>query len=518
MMSLTQTLRRAVQLQPAKTAIIDHSVRKSWAEVAARVARMAGWLQRQGFNDGDRVAILSLNNFRYFELLFSVPWAGGAVVPINTRLAAPEIDYILRDSGSKFLFVDRTFEPMLSSLRSVKSLTGLIMFDGDAKNGAHAYEEIICDSETSPDKNKGGADLAGIYYTGGTTGLPKGVMLTHDNLVANAMNVIVALGYDRDTHYLHAGPMFHLADGCSSFGVTMQAGSHVFIPRFDAELFLGAVEQHAITNVTLVPTMINMFLNHPRFSKFDLSSMKRIYFGAAPMPDGLLRRALAEMPHTKFQQAWGMTELSPIATTMEARFTVLDGPNSGKLRSCGQAVSLVDVRVVDPDGVEVPRGSVGEVVVRGPTVMAGYWNQPEATKAALRDGWMHSGDGGYMDEDGFLYIVDRMKDMIVTGAENVYSAEVESTISLMEGVSEVAVIGIPSDEWGETVHAVIVMRDGAALTDQDVIEFCRGKIANYKCPRSVEFRTTPLPLSAAGKVLKTELRAPFWKGKDRAVN
>lgn len=517
-MSLTQTLRRAVQVSPAKIAVTDQSESKTWFETASRVARIASWLKQRGFGDGDRVAVLSLNNFRYFELLYSVPWAGGSVVPINTRLAAPEIDYILKDSGSKFLFIDQTFQPLVASLGSAKSLAGVVVFDGERSGGIHSYEEVLRTSEEAIDANKGGQDLAGIYYTGGTTGYPKGVMLTHDNLVANALNVIVTLQYDRDTHYLHAAPMFHLADGCSSFGVTMQAGSHVFIPRFEAELFLRTIENNKITNVTLVPTMINMFLNHPKFREFDLSSMKRIFFGAAPMSDGLLRRALSEMPNTKFQQAWGMTELSPIATTMDARFSVLDGPYSGKLRSCGQAVSLVDIRVVDGDGKEVPRGTVGEVAVRGPTVMKGYWNQPEATRTALRDGWMHSGDGGYMDDDGFLYIVDRMKDMIVTGAENVYSAEVESTISLMDGVSEVAVIGIPSDEWGETVHAVVVMREGFSSSEKEIVEFCRGKIASYKCPRSVEFRATSLPLSAAGKVLKTELRAPFWKGRERAVN
>jgi long-chain acyl-CoA synthetase len=290
------------------------------------------------------------------------------------------------------------------------------------------------------------------------------------------------------------------------------------MPRFDPLQFLEIVQRERVTNVTLVPTMINMFLSHPRFAEFDLSSFKRIYFGAAPMPDGLLRRALATMPYVQFQQAWGMTELSPIATTMDPRFSVLEGPNAGKLRSCGQAVSSVEVRVVDPNGDEVPRGTVGEVTVRGPTVMQGYWNQPEATAAALRDGWMHSGDAGVMDDDGFLYIVDRLKDMIVTGAENVYSAEVENAISLMSEVAEVAVIGIPDETWGEAVHAIVVPRTNCTITAEAVIAHCKSQIASFKAPRSVEIRITPLPLSAAGKILKTELRAPFWRDKDRGVN
>jgi long-chain acyl-CoA synthetase len=518
-MYLTQGLRRAAQIRPRSIAVRDGDRQWTWAEVLERVSRAAGMLRELGLESGDRAAVLSLNNARYFELLFAVPWAGGSVVPLNTRLAPAEIDYILEDSGSKLLFVDKTFAPMLNSLKATAHLRAVIQLDaGEEAGGILPFEPLLQASAWASDALRGGDDLAGIYYTGGTTGRPKGVMLSHGNLVSNATNVVICLGYDRDTNYLHAPPMFHLADGCSTFGVTMQGGSHVFMPRFDPLQFLEIVQRERVTNVTLVPTMINMFLSHPRFAEFDLSSFKRIYFGAAPMPDGLLRRALATMPYVQFQQAWGMTELSPIATTMDPRFSVLEGPNAGKLRSCGQAVSSVEVRVVDPNGDEVPRGTVGEVTVRGPTVMQGYWNQPEATAAALRDGWMHSGDAGVMDEDGFLYIVDRLKDMIVTGAENVYSAEVENTISLMSEVAEVAVIGIPDETWGEAVHAIVVPRANCAITAEAVIAHCKSQIASFKAPRSVEIRITPLPLSAAGKILKTELRAPFWRDKDRGVN
>lgn len=518
-MYLTQGLRRAAQIRPRAKAIVDGGRQWTWSEVLERVSRIAGMLRNLGLQDGDRAAVLSLNNAQYFELLFAVPWAGGSIVPLNTRLIANEIDYILEDSGAKYLFVDKTFVPLLKSLNATGRMRAVIQFDADRQvEGVLPFEPLMISSPPVDDVLRGGDDLAGIYYTGGTTGRPKGVMLSHGNLVANAINVMFALGYDRDTNYLHAPPMFHLADGCSTFGVTMQGGSHVFMPRFEPLQFLETVQRERVTDVTLVPTMINMFLSHPRFAEFDLSSFKRIYFGAAPMPDGLLRRALSTMPDVKFQQAWGMTELSPIATTMDPRFSVLEGPNAGRLRSCGQAVSTVEVRIADPDGNELPRGEVGEVIVRGPTVMQGYWNQPEATAAALRNGWMHSGDAGMMDEEGFLYIVDRLKDMIVTGAENVYSAEVENAISLMSEVAEVAVIGIPDETWGETVHAIVVPRANCEVTADAVIAHCRNHIAGYKTPRSVEIRPTPLPLSAAGKILKTELRAPFWRDKDRGVN
>lgn len=518
-MNLTQSLRRAAQIRPSAVATRDHGRERKWTEVVDRVARFAGALRTLGLSTGDRVAVLSLNSDRYFETLFSVPWAGGSIVPINTRLAALEVDYILSDSGATFFLVDDTFKPMVAKLASVKSMRAVIQFDAPASAvDILAYEQLIRESGLIEDALRGGDDLAGIYYTGGTTGRPKGVMLSHGNLVANATNVIICLGYDRDTVYLHAPPMFHLADGCSTFGVTMLGGSHVFTPRFDPLGFLQAVSSEHVTNVTLVPTMISMFLNHPRFGEFDLSSLKRIYFGAAPMPDGVLRAALAKMPAVAFQQAWGMTELSPIATTMEPRFSVVDGPYAGRLRSCGQPVCLAEVRVVDAGGREVPRGEIGEVSVRGPTVMQGYWNQSEATAQVLRNGWIHSGDAGYMDEEGFLYIVDRLKDMIVTGGENVYSAEVENVISLMPEVAEVAVIGIPDDVWGEAVHAVVVPRDGVSLTPDAIVAHCKERIAGFKAPRSVDIRSTPLPLSAAGKILKTELRAPFWRSRNRGIN
>ena len=519
-MQLTQGLRRAAQIRPNGVAIRDGGQVRDWRTEIDRVARLAGALRALGLAPGDRVAILALNGARYFEALFAIPWAGGVAVPVNTRLAAPEIAYVLEDSGAGILLIDDSFAGQLATLGPAgRALRAVIhLGDAPAPAGMAGYEAILAATQPAADAGRGGDDLAGIYYTGGTTGQAKGVMLSHGNLVSNAMNVIVCVGYDRDTLYLHAPPMFHLADGCSTFGVTIQGGGHVFLPRFEPLVFLEAVERERVSDVTLVPTMLNMLISHPRFGDFDLASFKRIYFGASPMPDAVLLRALALLPHCKFQQAWGMTELSPIACTMDWRYTVASGPHAGRLRSCGQPVPMVELRIVDADGNEVPRGMVGEVVVRGPTVMQGYWQKPEATAAALRGGWPHSGDGAYMDDEGFVYIVDRLKDMIVTGGENVYSAEVESAISLLDGVAEVAVIGIPDETWGEAVHAIVVPRPGRALDPALVIAHCRGRIAGYKMPRCVTIRTEPLPLSAAGKVMKTELREPHWRGRDRKVN
>ncbi|MBM3643171.1 MAG: long-chain fatty acid--CoA ligase [Alphaproteobacteria bacterium] len=324
----------------------------------------------------------------------------------------------------------------------------------------------------------------------------------------------MALRYDAGTAYLHAAPMFHLADGCSSFAVTMCAGRHVFLPRFEPVAFRRLVRDQAVTDSTIVPTMMAALVNDPAATPADYASLRRLYYGAAPMPEATIRRALALLPQVKFQQAWGMTELSPIGCTIEPRYSVVDGPDAGRLASCGKPVSSVELRILDAVGREVPRGTVGEIAVRGPTVMQGYWNRPAETAEALRGGWMHSGDAAYMDEQGFVFIVDRLKDMIVSGGENVYSAEVENAISLLPGVAEVAVVGVPDPRYGEAVHAIIVPRPGARLDAEQVIAACRERIAGYKCPRAVTFRAEPLPLSAAGKVLKAELRAPFWAGRE----
>lgn len=517
-MRLTQGLIRAGQVAGGALAVVDGPHRRTWNETIERIARLAAGMRFLGLQRGDRAAILSLNSHRYFEFLYGAVWGGGAAVPINIRLAPPEIDYILQDSGAKLLLIDDTFLPLLPKLASVKALEAVIYLgDGAAPQGLLPYEAVIAESDPMADADVKGDDLAGIYYTGGTTGMAKGVMLSHANLVANAMNVIIALAYTRACTYAHAAPMFHLADGCSSFSITMLGGRHVFLPRFDPAHFLKLVAAERITDTTLVPTMVRMLVDHPELPKTDISSLRRIYYGAAPMPTGVIRKAVSLLPGIKLQQAWGMTELSPIGCTIEPEYTTLEGPLAGRVASCGRPLTSVELRIVDEHGAEVPRGVVGEIAVRGPTVMLGYWNKPEETAKALRDGWMHSGDAAYMDEEGFVFIVDRLKDMIVSGGENIYTAEVESAISLIDGVAECAVIGVPDETYGEVVHAIVVAKPGAQLGAEAIMAGCRDRIAGYKCPRSVTIRAEPLPLSGAGKVLKTELRAPFWKGRTSRI-
>lgn len=516
---LTQTLKRAAQLRPRSAATICCDRHRTWAEVLDRVARAAAGLQRLGLELGGRVAVLALNSDRYFEAYYAVPWAGGVLVPLNTRLAPADLQYMVRDAGVRTLCVDESFVAMVAGLRADCPQLEHVIFLGDepaAGAGLLAWDDLVSRHEPALDAGRGGSDLAGIFYTGGSTGRPKGVMLSHGNLVSNAVNGCYMIGYDASSIFLHAAPMCHLTDGMSTVAVTMAAGAHVFIAKFDPMQVLEQVARHNITNVTLVPTMIAMLLEVPGIADMDLSSLRQFMFGSAPMPEATLKRAVAIWPDMLFLHGWGMTELSPIGTMLplSMRKPAIAGD---RLKSCGQAMPNIELLVVDGDDREVPRGTAGEIVVRGPTVMQGYWGKPAETAAAMRNGWFHTGDAAVMDEDGYVYIVDRLKDMIISGGENIYSTEVENAISLMPGVLEVAVIGIPDDKWGERVLAIVVPRPGASVSEEAVIAWSRNRIAAYKCPRSVMVRAERLPLSGAGKVLKSELRDPYWAGRGRKI-
>jgi long-chain acyl-CoA synthetase len=519
MFALTQGLRRAVQIKPNGPATAFASRRRTWAQTQDRVARVAGALSALGVHRGDRVAILALNSDRYLELMYAIPWIGAAMVPINTRLAAPEIEYILADSGAVALFIDGAMAHHLSALDGkIRGVREIIWLDDIASPEGMLHYEDLTAYETADDVGAANDDLAGLFYTGGTTGQSKGVMLSHTNLVVNAMNAVAGMGFNADTAYIHSGAMFHLADGASSFGVTMTGGRHAFVPRFEPVEVLQTIASEKITHAQFVPTMINMLVNHSRFKEFDLSTLSFILYGASPMPEGVLRKAIEVMPHVRLMHGYGMTEAAPIVTLLDPKYTTLSGPFAGRLKSCGQVALGCEVKVVDADRKEVPRGTTGELAVRGANIMTGYWNKPDETAAVLENGWYYTGDGAYMDREGFVFIVDRLKDMIISGGENVYSAEVENAISLIPGVGEVAVIGVPDEQWGERVHAIIVAKPGVTLTADDVMTHCRDQIAGYKCPKSVDFRATALPLSGAGKVLKRELREPYWKGYTKAVN
>lgn len=505
-MYLTQGLHRGCQQTPDSMMIVGGGREQTFREVAQRVEKLAGGLGELGVKAGDRVAMLALNSHCYHEYLLAVPWADGVLNPLNIRWSAREIGYALRDSNTQVLMIDDAHREMLTAIRSDCGHLLTVIYCGEdtPPEGTVAYEQLIAEASGVPDARRSGGELAGIFYTGGTSGEPKGVMLSHAAIMTSWLGA-VASGHvfrlRQGTRCLHAAPMFHLA-GLTAWGATTLLGAtHVVVPRFEPHAVLSAVQSHHVTDVALVPTMVQAIVDYPGLSSFDLSSLRAILYGGSPIPKPLLERAGAAMPQVAFTQAYGMTELAPIATLLGPE----DHATAGLLQSAGRAAPNCEVRIVDEDGVEVPRGTVGEIVVRGGNVMLGYWNKPDETASAVRDGWMHTGDGGRMDEDGYVFVVDRIKDMIVTGGENVYSVEVESAIARNPAVAQCAVIGVPDPDWGERVHAVVVLQPGNTGRPEEIRADAKRYIAGYKAPRSVDFVET-LPTSASGKVLKRELR------------
>jgi len=524
-MYLTQGLKRSAQVARNQTSTCmlapdGTERRRTWGETLDRVERLAGAMHDLGLEQGDRAAILSLNSDRYFEFFYATAWAGGVFVPINIRLAPPEIAFWLNDSEAKLLFIDAQFAPVLKALEGKLPRVEQVVYLGDdaAPDGMLGYEHILETAAPAPDAEAGYEDLAGLFYTGGTTGRSKGVMLSHRNLIYNAFNTMAVFHYEIGARYLHAPPMFHIADCVAVFGYTQMGGEHYFIPMFSPEGTLDAIQRWGVTDTLLVPTMVNMTVNHPDVERYDLSSFKRLAYGASPMPEAVIVRAMELMPDVRFYHAYGQTECAPLTSTNGPESHVFEGPLAYKFRSVGRSAPGVEVEIRDENDNEVPRGMVGEICVRGANVMQGYWRQPELTAQALRGGWMHSGDGGYMDDDGYIYVVDRMKDMIITGGENVYSAEVESAVHLHPAVAECAVIGVPDEKWGERVHAIVRLKEGGNASVEEIIAHAHTLIAGFKCPRGVDFVTDPLPLSGAGKILKTELRKPYWEGTGKAVH
>ena len=508
---IPDALRRADKLFGAKTAVIDGDVQYTYRELTERCRRLAGALTQLGINKGDRVAVLMANGHRYLECLFAVPGMGAVVVPLNNRLAVPEHQYILEDAGVQVLIVDDRYAALGDELSgSVKEVVV----------APDAYEQLL---GTAPELTLAGEhgaqvevaedDLAGLFYTGGTTGAAKGVMLSHRNLMSNALHTALGMSFSDQDVYLHCAPMFHLADGSCTYSVTWVGGTHAFVPMFDPALVLETIARERVTHTVMVPTMLTAVNAHPDATTTDLSSLRKMLHGAAPIAADVLRRSI-EIFGCSFTQGYGMTEAAPIVTLLPDEENLVD---DARLRSAGREVAGVELTVRRPDGSLCDPGEVGEVVVRGPNIMSGYWNKPEATDAALRDGWYWSQDLGYLDDECFLFLVDRAKDMIISGGENVYSIEVENAVMSHSAVLECAVIGVPDDHWGERVHAAVVVKPGQTLEANELLAHCKELIAGFKSPRSVEF-LDELPKSGAGKILKRDVRDRHWDGHDRAIH
>ncbi|MEH3148758.1 MAG: long-chain fatty acid--CoA ligase [Methylobacterium frigidaeris] len=518
-LQFTQGLHRALRTGPDAIATLCNGRAQTFRALSDRVARIAGALLSLGVRRGDRVAILALNSDRVLEYYLAVPWIGALVVPLNFRWSTDELIEGLTDSGAKVLFVDDAFASQERRLREGCSGLSHVVFCGEqaAGPGCLSLEALVRDTDPVPDVGIGGGEPFGIFYTGGTTGRAKGVVLSHANVLLSAMGILGEGAYADGAVGLHAAPMFHLADLMATACLLLRGGTHVMLPAFQPEAVADLVERHRITDLLMVPTMLQMLVDHPALAEADTASLRSLLYGASPASEALIDRAMRAMPGVAFGQVYGMTEAAATISMLRPADHDPARRAGGRLRSAGRSFCHTQVRTVSPEGLELGAGEVGEIVVRGPNVMAGYRGRSEDTAVALRGGWLYTGDMGYLDEAGYVFIVDRAKDMIITGGENVYSLEVENAVCGHPAVAAAAVIGIPDAEWGEIIHAVVVLRPGLSLTLDDIAGHCRQRIAPYKCPRSLDI-VERLPVSAAGKLLKTVLRRPFWEGRERAVS
>lgn len=514
-MQITQYLKRAAENAPNRPATIDLQTNRqiTWQHFKKRVSKLAGALRSLGLNENDRIAVLTRNSDIHLEYYFATMWAGGIFVPLNTRLTSHEIGRLLDDSGADILVVDDYTYPTLHEVR----LPVHIIFAGKNKlpNRLIDHEPLLKSGQSTDDTNRKEEDVAMIIYTGGTTGQPKGAMLTHNSVISNSQSALSILDDGKPWRYLHAAPLYHIADCQWSAGVSMVGGTHIFINKFEPERVLSAIDRFKITHTALVPTMIKMLCDLRDIDSYDLSSLRKINFGGSPISPQLIKRARDTFPTCEFIQGYGLTETSPNISILPDQFNT---PGNPKIESAGRPVPGMDVKIVDKNGDEQQRGKIGEIITKGPHVMAGYWNRPKETKETIHNGWLHTGDLGYKDEDGFIYIVDRLKDMIITGGENVYSTEVETVIEKLDEVDSCAVISIPEETWGEAVHAIIVPKENQNINEDEIQSHCSKYLADYKCPKSVEIRRKPLPMSGPGKILKRELRKPFWPDDERQVN
>src|SRR5579863_86582 len=495
-MIYVHSLGRALRFYPGRSALARDGRLLTFRELNSRVEGIAGTLTSHGFRVGDRLALLLPNGPDYIELVYACSMLGVIAVPLNTRLSTKEIDRVLEDARPR----------------------GIVRHSSLAVPGVQLNWQQVVDQEPLP-INSGPIPkvfydpeaVLGLIYTSGTTGQPKGVMVTHGNILADVHNFNYWMRYTESGIYLHAAPIFHIADFPSMFAAPAFGASQITIPKFNPQIFCETVERERVTHTVLVPTMINLLTQFLDARKYDLSSLEVLAYGGSPMAPELVHRTRELLPKVKLIQVYGLSETGFLTGLQDQEHT------EDKLISCGRPCPGVDLLVTDASGQQVDPGQAGELIARGANVMRGYWNNPGETAEAFRGGFFRTGDIGRQGSGGYFYILDRLKDMIVTGGENVYSGEVEAVIYEHPAVREVAVFGVPDSQWGELVMACVTLKPDATLTADELVAFCRRSLASYKVPRRVEFLDADLPKSGSGKILKRILRERFWAHEERAV-
>lgn len=527
-MNLYLTLNKALSLYPEKIALIDGDKRFTYREFGERVGQLANFFVAQGIMKGSVVAVLSPNCHQLMEIYYACAVTGIILNPINFRLSPAEVSIILNDSEAVCFMVHADFyDCARKSVPDANRLEQLITFGGQLLDQMSLptsdYEKILgeFDGQPMPIAEVGYDDLAQLYYTSGTTGKAKGVMLSHKNVCLNALGAVTEININDSDTWAHIGPMFHLADAWSIFAVTWAGGTHTFVRQFNAEAVLKMMREENVTLTAVVPTVVNALLAHPDVKAHKYPSLRMILTAGSPIAPEQVR-GIVQNFGCDYMQFYGLTETSPFLTVSAPKSHLRNLPEDKLLElksKTGRPFIAVEVKVVREDGSEVKRDNteVGEIVARGPVVFSGYWKQPQTTAETLIDGWIHTGDLAVIDGEGYINICDRKKDMIITGGENVYSTEVEYALYDHGSILECAVLGVPDAKWGESVKAVVVLKQGHQVDEATLIEFVRAKLGKYKAPRSVDFEKE-LPKTGSGKIFKKGLREKYWAQTGKQVN
>jgi acyl-CoA synthetase (AMP-forming)/AMP-acid ligase II len=508
-------LEKALSLYPDKEAVVCREHRFTYRQFGARVYGLARFLHATGIRQGDRVAILHENSHEFIEAYFAAAQLGAVLNPLNIRLRPLELAPILADSGATLLIASVRFRAEVEALIAMETELTTVIWTGTAMvegiRDSISYEEAVAAQGSNPPHPPSltDDDVAQLYYTSGTTGVPKGVMLSHKNVCTHALAAVAELRLGDHDHWLHVAPLFHLADAWATFALTWVGGKHVVVPDFDVSDVLRAIRTERVTITNMIPSMLNTLINTPEVDGCDFSSLRTMMSGGAPIAPDLVRGVM-ETFKCDYIQTYGMTETSPYLSVsiLKQELARLSPEEQFRYKAkTGRPFLGVLLKVVREDGSEVEPNDreVGEIIVKGDIVTNGYWNRPEETRKALRSGWLYTGDLAVLDREGYINIVDRKKDMIITGGENVYSIEVENALYALPYILETAVVGVPDPKWGEAVKAVVVLRPGHQVTEAKVIQDCKARIAGYKAPKSVDF-VSELPKTGSGKISKKALK------------